>query len=77
MSDDGKLDPYYYCREQDGSGWSVRGPNGFCVKKVQGAMDKNVAYIIAKLLSDQPADALSLLCNVIRFLPGGNVELGR
>jgi hypothetical protein len=59
-----KLDPYYYAREHDGSGWSVRGPNGFCIQKVDGPMDKNVAYIIAKLLSDKPADALSLLRDI-------------
>ena len=77
MSDARELDPYYYCREHDGSGWSVRGPNGFCIKKADGPLDKNVAYIIAKLLSDQPADALALLRDVVRFLPGGTVELGR
>ena len=65
------LDPYWYAREHDGSGWSVRGPNGFCIIKIDGPMDKNVAYIIAKLLSDKPADALSLLRDVIRHLPAG------
>ena len=59
-----KLDPYYYAREHDGSGWSVRGPNGFCIQKVDGPMDKNVAYIVAKLLSDKPADALSLIRDI-------------
>lgn len=69
-------DAYWYAREHDGSGWSVQGPDGFCIKKTDGPLDKNVAYIIAKLLSDKPADALSLLRDVIRFLPGGEVELG-
>lgn len=65
-----QLDPYWYAREHDGSGWSVRGPGDFCIKKADGPMDKNVAYIIAKLLSDQPADALALLRDVGPFLPG-------
>ncbi len=71
-----ELDPYWYAREHDGSGWSVRGPNGFCIKLTERALDKNVSYIIAKLLSDKPADALSMLRDVIRSLPGGDVELG-
>lgn len=55
------LDPYYYCREHDGSGWSVRGPNGFCLKKTNGPLDKSVAYCIAKLLPDQFDDAPAML----------------
>jgi hypothetical protein len=54
-------DPYYYAREHDGAGWSVRGPDGFCLKKTDGPLDKNVAFVIAKLLSDQPPAALALL----------------
>jgi hypothetical protein len=56
-----KLDPYYYAREHDGSGWSVRGPNGFVIKLTEGALDKSIAYIIAKLLSGELADALAML----------------
>ena len=55
-----ELDPYYYCREHDGSGWSVRGPDGFCIKRADG-LDKNDAYVIAKILSGKPQDALELL----------------
>lgn len=60
------VDLYYYAREHDGSGWSVRGPNGFCLKKADGPMDKNVAYVIAKLLSDDPGPALELLRNSVQ-----------
>lgn len=58
---DQALDPYWYAREHDGSGWSVRGPDGFVIKKPDGPLDKNVAYIIAKMLSGKFADALDLL----------------
>jgi hypothetical protein len=53
-------DPYWYAREHDGSGWSVRGPDGFEIKVLAG-MDKNVAYVIAKLLSGKYDDADALL----------------
>jgi len=64
-----KLDPYYYAREHDGSGWSVRGPNGFVIKLIEGALDKNIAYIIAKLLSGELTDALAMLRDLPPDLP--------
>jgi len=54
-------DPYYFRREHDGSGWSVCGPGGFILKKTDGPLDKNIAYIIAKLPSNQLSDALASL----------------
>jgi hypothetical protein len=67
-----ELDPYYYAREHDGSGWSVRGPEGFVFKKTDGPLDKSVAYIIAKLLSDKFNDAFAML----RDLPAPRSDEG-
>jgi hypothetical protein len=61
-------DPYYYCREYDGSGWSVRGPDGFVLKmRATNPMDKNIAYCIAKLLSGKLTDADDLLQSLIHL----------
>jgi len=59
MSDD--LDPYYYSRDHDaGPGcWCVRGPDGF--RLVVPGLDKTVAAIIGKLLSERFADALPMV----------------
>jgi hypothetical protein len=62
----GTLDPYYYAREHDGSGWSVRGPNGFALKMPPDQpLDKNIAFIIAKLLSGKLGPAESLLRDLV------------
>ena len=61
MPDD--ADPYYYARDHDrGPGaWCVRGPKGFRIE----VEDKNVAYIIAKLLSGDLAAAKRLLNDLV------------
>lgn len=52
------LDPYYYARDHDaGPGaWCVRGPKGFEVS----VGDKNIAYIVGKLLSGKTDEAVSM-----------------
>jgi hypothetical protein len=54
-------DAYYYARNHDaGPGqWCVRGPNGF--QMYLPDLDKNVAYIIGKLLSGNWNDARRML----------------
>ena len=55
-------DPYYYARDHErGPGaWCVRGPGGFQI----AVADKNIAYIIGKLLSGKLADAKRLLDDI-------------
>lgn len=63
------LDPYWYAREHDGSGWSVRGPDGFALKMPPDRpLDKNIAFVIAKLLSGKITDADMLLHDLVKFI---------
>lgn len=63
------IDPYYYAREHDGSGWSVRGPDNFCLKlSVEHPLDKSVAYVIAKILSGDLVSALAMLADYAMLL---------
>jgi hypothetical protein len=80
MTEDKLLDPYYYCREHDGSGWSVRGPDGFVIKtSTDKPLDKSVAYIIAKLLSGDLVSALFMLTDYAMLLrdPGLHAHIKR
>lgn len=57
---------YYYCREHDGSGWSVRGPDGFELKMPPSQpLDKSVAYIISRLLNGNYHDASLMLVGLL------------
>jgi len=49
----GDIDPYYYARNHEGGpgSWCVRGPLGFEMQVTN--LDKNIAYIIRKLLSEK------------------------
>lgn len=63
-----KLDAYWYAREHDGSGWSVRGPDNFCLKlSVEHPLDKSEAYIIAKILSGDLTSALVMLTDYAKL----------
>jgi hypothetical protein len=57
------MDPFYYAKARDG-GWCVRGPKDFeCA-----VGDKNLAYILGKILSGNIPDAVKMAEDFVRYM---------
>ena len=58
-------DSHYYAKDYATGAWCVRGDDGLYLSVSN--MDKNIAYIIGKLLSGKLEDAKSLLDSCVRL----------
>lgn len=57
------MDPFYYAKASDG-GWCVRGPKNFeCA-----VGDKNLAYILGKILSCKTTEAMRMARDFVKWL---------